>query len=100
MIRDFNIVLKNLDGSELLDESQKPARLGKLTIDALMAPTEKGVTGEQKLQRYTLAHRIYDNPLTELTAEDISLCKRLIGDGYGPIVVGQAYQILDTDPTA
>jgi len=43
-----------------------------------------------------LATRIYANPEElDLTIEEIAKIKQLIGKGYGPLIVGQAWDMLE-----
>jgi hypothetical protein len=93
---DFLKRLAALDGSELMDNG-KPVTLGSVSVAALLATyPEDNTTGEAKAERWKLAQRIYaaDEPAT-VTVEEVVLLKKLIGTGYGPIVVGQAYAMFE-----
>jgi hypothetical protein len=71
--------------------------LKSIVVDALQAtfPDEQ-LSGEEKAKRWLLATRIYAHPQDiDLTAEEISTLKKVVGKGYGPLIVGQAYQMLD-----
>lgn len=52
--------------------------------------------GMEKRKRSQLADRIYgsDGPM-ELSVDDLSLLKQLVGDSCAPLVVGQVFPILD-----
>ena len=41
--------------------------------------------------------RIYNHPepLIELTADEVTLCKDLIGKRYNPLIVALAWEVLD-----
>jgi hypothetical protein len=72
--------------------------LKNCAIEALSAnfQQEGPVSGEEKARRWLLATRIYSNPGDiDLTSEEISLIKRLIGMAYVPLVVGQTWEMLE-----
>lgn len=91
------------DGSPVMD-GDKPVML-KLSVArvakrVLLAgfDDEKGLSGEDKLARWTLAQRI-NKGTKNYHAEDIALVKRLIAKAYTAAVVGPAYAILEGDET-
>jgi len=57
---------------------------------------EKTLAGKDKAYRYHLSERIYGakEPIT-LKAEKVTLIKELVGKAYLPLVVGQAWKLLD-----
>jgi len=69
------------------------------TTEALLASyeDEKSLSGEEKASRYTLALAIHASvePL-DLKAEDVVLIKKLVAKGYGPLIVGQAWMLLES----
>lgn len=86
---DFARVLKNLDGSEAVDERGRPLTLGKVAAVALNAP------GEDALHRGHLAMRVYGaGPDTDLTPEDAALIRDNLAATWAPIVVAQAHALL------
>ena len=90
---NFNQPIKNIQGEEIKDLTLKT-----VSVEALLATfsDEQSLSGEEKAKRYLLATRIYANPEDiDLTVEEISKIKQLIGKGYGPLVVGQAWEILE-----
>jgi len=61
----------------------------------------KELKGEEKVERYVLAMKIYNSDgLVDLKVEEISLLKKLIGRAYGPLTVGQAWEVLDPHEAA
>lgn len=56
----------------------------------------KPIDGEEKIRRYSLALQIH-NAKSEIDfpSEDITLLKKLIADIGSPLIVGQAWNILD-----
>ena len=101
MKRNLNVVLKTLDGQPLKEEHNGTARdvlLSRLAVNALLAnyEDEKNLSGDDKVKRFKLAQQINDaDGEVEVTAEQVSLLKSLIAKGYTPLVVGQAYEILE-----
>lgn len=97
---DFSQSLVDLDGKALVEQtSSKPITLRALAVNALMASfeDEKNLSGEEKVKRYEtalLVHNSQDEPI-EMTVEAVALIKRLIGRSYGPLLVGQAWKMLD-----
>lgn len=110
---DLNFKLKKLDGSDLIDlepdgldetgqpkfKPSKPLTLRKAIVDSLTSnfQDEQKLEAMKKAKRGWLAMKIWDHkdPLIELTAEEVTLCKDLIGKRYSPLVVAQAWSILD-----
>lgn len=101
-------VLQGLDGKELHVQEVKDGKVidtdRKLTLrvvctEALMLNNPQAmVTGEEKFKRYQLATKInLADDEVELKAEDIAKLKTLIGESYGTLVVGRAYDLLDPE---
>jgi hypothetical protein len=93
---DFSKRLIAIDGSELADNG-KPITLGGVSVAALLANyPDENTTGDVKAERWKLAQRIFsaDAPAT-VTVEEVVILKKLIGAAYGPVVVGQAYALLN-----
>jgi hypothetical protein len=97
---NFNQSIKQLGKDEpLLKPNSKEAFcLKDAAIDSLLAPTPPGErqSGEEKAKHYLMAMRIYTNPEdVDFTVEEISKIKQVIGNGYAPLVVGQAWEMLE-----
>lgn len=105
----FDTVLKGLDGLPLLDEQQdsapepdaekekpEPLVLRKIAVRALMVVLEsdREMRGEKKAKIWKLAMAVHGGN-DEITAEDAVLLKERIGQAYSPLVVGQAYEIIE-----
>lgn len=101
MKRNLNVVLKTLDGQPLKEDHNGAVRdvqLSRLAVNALLVnyPDEQSLSGEDKVKRFKLAKQINDaDGDVEVTAEQVALLKSLIAKGYTPLVVGQAYEILE-----
>ena len=70
--------------------------LRRVCVEALLAqhPGET-VDGNEKLKRFQLAQKIHGAESISLTAEEVALSKRLIGQAFAPLVSGQAWLLLD-----
>ena len=94
---DFSKAITDLEGKPV-KEGDNAVSLKIVTINALMAAfeDEKGLSGEDKLKRYTLGQTIQkaEGPV-ELTVEQVSMIKNLIGKAFGTLIVGSAYQLLE-----
>jgi hypothetical protein len=95
---DFHAQIKNLDGSSIPVSPTDPAplTLGRVAQDVLIANNLPGdtATPDEKARRFWLAMKIHDGTQT-LTAEEIAMLKRVIGLGYGPLIIGRTTELLD-----
>ena len=90
---NFNQPIHNIQGEDIKDLTLK-----SISVEALLATfsDEQSLSGEEKAKRYLLATRIYaDSEGLDLTVEEIAKIKQLIGKGYGPLIVGQTWEMLD-----
>ena len=104
MAINFDAKFLDLDGNEVKDRqlgadgkiTENTTTLGKCAANALLALTDadKDMTGETKVKRYDLAMRVVRGDVS-LKAEDISEIKKAIGKHYAPLIVGQAWRMLD-----
>lgn len=97
MRRDFSPSLINLDGSPAKDDKEKAITFASTSLTALLSVNpESRVTAEEKARRYTVAMKINRDPSkVDLTAEEIILVKKAVGEFHGPLVVGQTYEMLE-----
>lgn len=87
--------LKNIDGSPIEGQS---VTIRNVLMTALLATSAADEPdGEEKFKRYQLAQRIQSLESIELTAEEAAKLKRLVGIGYGVVVIGQIYPLLNGD---
>lgn len=94
MLKDFNFILKNIDGSDASDgEESITAKM--IAVNALLASPDKNESGEEKLSRYKIAMAINETGSVDLKSEEISLIKKMIGNVCTVLVVGQMYKFLD-----
>lgn len=68
--------------------------LADVCVNALMLP-EQGANGKQKYKQYELAKAISAKASVDVSAEDISIIKELVGKHYAPAVVGVVWDMLE-----
>lgn len=95
---DFGATINGLDGKPMQKDDKTTLSLEEVATTALLSsyPDEQNLDGVEKNKRFWLAKKIHDqrkDPV--LTADEIALIKRLIAKAYNPLVVGQAWTILD-----
>jgi hypothetical protein len=95
---DFTQVLTDLDGKAIEDSDHKPFTLGKAAVIALVTsyPDENGLKDIEKFKRAELASKISKNSHVNLSSEETTLVKTLIGKAYGPVVIYKAWPMLDS----
>lgn len=95
---DFNQELKQLNGHSFVDPDGKETKttLGQICEQALLAayPDEKDLPGAEKFERWKLATKV-KGPDVNLSSEELTKLKMLIGKAFPPLVVGQAWKMLD-----
>ena len=97
MLVKVNVPLKTLDGQTMkdnIDGQVVDATLKLIAVNAILSPVQKE-SGIEKVKKFNLAQRIYDNDTVELSVEEVSLIKERIGELFPPLVVGQAFKMLD-----
>ncbi len=93
---DFKQKVFNLDGDAFKGDDDKTVPLSQFCVSSLLANygDEQGVTGEEKFKRYELASKIKDKE-ADVTAEEISKIKLLVGKSFAPVLVGPIYLALE-----
>lgn len=81
------------------NSAPKPLTLRDVCAQALLAsyPSDEGMSGADKFKRGALGMQIagsHDGNIT-LTAEEISMVKEYIGKAFGPLIIYQAWAIID-----
>jgi len=101
---NLNQALKNLDGTDIISPPEKDEKKGKPFLlktacaNALLGAYrgEENLSGADKTKRYHLATEIFkSNGAVDLSIDDIKLLKDLIAKMASPLIVGQAFDILD-----
>lgn len=97
-IKDLSAVITDINGNPL-KEGEGSATIQSVIVQALLGtfPDEQSVTGDEKFRRFNLATRIHaaKDGKVDLLPEDIVLAKNLVGKGYGALVVGQVFTLLN-----
>ena len=85
-------------GKEMMNGAEV-STLKNISIDCLMYPTQtefQSMGGSEKVKRHDLGVKILNNgDNAELTVEECSTLKRLIGERYLPVVVTQSWALID-----
>jgi hypothetical protein len=96
---DCSAEMKTLDGKSIVKDADDKSILTfrDVIVNALLSSTEqeKNITGEEKFKRYALAKRAYDLEVFEITTEEAVLIKKLVSLIYAPLIVGQAWNIIE-----
>ena len=110
---DFTAKLMQIDGKAPIQQEKKDkdaegkpvSTMVDLTLEevctqALLTPyqDETAITGEEKAQRYQIAKTIARTAAGETTvlkSEDILAIKKLLPKLYAPLIVGQAFDLLE-----
>jgi len=100
MTKDFSTALQNADKTPMkrTASSDSPvATVGDVIGDALLAVSEndRGLSGDQKNQRYKLWKKLEGGGEKSFSLEEASLIKQVVGNVYGPLIVGQIYDLLE-----
>jgi translation initiation factor RLI1 len=98
----MDTVLRTFDGdaiTEVVKVNDKTApkeyTLLRACCDALLEQDINDLSGDDKVKRYILAKKISRKGIVTLKAEEVSLLKDLIGKRFYPVIVAQAWAILD-----
>lgn len=62
-------------------------------VNALLGVVEKD-KGVDKIRKYELAKKVYSNDEVDLDENEIKLIKDRVGEAFGPVIVGQIYELL------
>jgi hypothetical protein len=100
MLIDFSTAIRDFDGKEIEDGGVVTLR--SLSINALLAPLADAsgrpeqLPGTEKVRLATLAQAIHTSAeKLDFKAEDITLLKERIGRAYSPLIVMQAWKLLE-----
>ena len=94
---NVNQELKTFGNETLKDGEGNVFTLKGICATVLLGqPQNEKATGEEKMKRYDLAKKIWTaEGEVDLKAEDISLLKKLVGESYLPLIVGQVWAMLE-----
>jgi len=94
----LDVEFKTLEGEPVKGPGGSNLNLRTACITSLLTPGEgdKSLSGDKKYERFKLSQTIHNaKEDIELKAEDKALLKKLIGEIYLPLIVGQAFDMLD-----
>ena len=87
--------LCDLTGKPLKEPGGASPTVKDVVVNALITATEGTPTATDKFARYQLARKIAKGGDVDLTPEDLTLVKLVVGQVYGPLVVGQVFEWAD-----
>lgn len=95
MNRNFNAPMLDLEGNPYADA----ATLKSVAFAAVQAQLEgdERLDVDSKMRIYTLAGKIVRGGIVEVSAEDLTLMKARIAKAYPPLVMGEAFRLLEED---
>ena len=96
---DFDAMLKALDGNPIpFDDKGQPTTLKDVCVAPLvneLGNDRESSTGDDKFKRWQLAGRIAKGGVVEISADEVKMLKERIGKGYGAVIVGPAWTLLE-----
>ena len=97
MMVDMNRKFVDMDGKDIMTPDGKLFTLRDAAKTALISAyqDEQSLSGEDKYARYETCMKIAPSGQSELSIEDISLIKQLIGKAFAAMIVGQAWDMLE-----
>jgi len=93
---DVTKVLKDFDDNPIMDVKNGEtveATIRMAIVNALLTPS-KNDKGTEKLEKFTLAQRVYGDDEVDLNEDEIKLIKDKIGELFAPMVVGRIFELL------
>lgn len=95
MIRNFESPMLDLEGQPYSDA----ATLKSVVFGAIRAqvPGDDQLSIENKMRLYVLAGKVAKGGVVEVSAEDLALMKDRVGKAYPPLVMGEAFRLLEED---
>lgn len=95
MTKNVDVPLTDLSGNPLAEPGGKQPFVKDVLTAALVNATEGNPTAADKYARYKLARKLDKGGDVELSPEDLVLIKLVVGQVYGPLVVGQVFEWSD-----
>lgn len=94
MMINTDVKILQITGEPVKDDKGNSATVKSVILDALSTPIQNEM-GDVKFRKYGISKKIFDNEPVDLSAEEISLIKELIGKFYAPQVVGFIWNYLE-----
>lgn len=100
MALDFTQKITQLDGTDLKGPDGKPTELTLATVAETALNSsfedERNLDGAEKVKRFLLSEKIEKGQKdVTVSADDIALIKKVVAKAYNPLIVGQAWRMLD-----
>ena len=97
MKRNVTQAINDMSGKPISDKPEE-AMLRRICLEVLMNTLrgDDNMPGAEKARLYALGMKIQAEAEPDLPVEDWTLIKDRIGKAYGPLVVGQAYAMIDS----
>ena len=100
---DLTTPLKSYDGKDIqTGETAGEVATLRFVLEraCINADAQKHAAPDQKYKIYKLLRRVHAaDPELELSAEDLTLLKQLVGELFGVNVVGVVYDLLEQAPS-
>jgi hypothetical protein len=98
---NLSAVIRDLKG-EVIKDGKNDLTLSTVCCGALLTPLpdETNLSADEKVRRFKLAVKLCDGGQQDLSSEEITMLKQLVGKVYPPLTVGRAFEILDPDAAA
>jgi hypothetical protein len=98
--KNFDVPLKNLDGTDVIDQEEGPNKgktlsLNRLIVQALENDPALNLNYNDKVYRFTLAQKIQKGGDIELIVEDLKTIKDVVSAHFKPLVVGRVNEIIE-----
>lgn len=95
---DTTQVLKNIAGQPMKDNDGNgnviDATLKLALVNSILSSVQKE-SGVDKVKKYELAKRVYENDEVDLNEDEIKLIKDRVAEAFqSPLIVGQIFEIL------
>lgn len=94
---DVTQILYDLDNEAMKNPKGNVATLRWICCEALLSPhpKEQDLDQLEKVKRFQLAKRISKDDKVELSVDELALLKRLVGQGFPPLVVGLVCEMVE-----
>lgn len=91
---NFDKIVTNLDGSEIIDVGV-PVNLKQVMVNLLLMSykDEETLSGAEKFKRGELARKVFYGE--DFTVDELADIKKIIGKGGSSLVVWHVYSIID-----
>lgn len=95
--KNLDLPIVDINGKPLPKDTGGETLVKDIAVSALFGQyaDEQALSGDEKFRRFKLAMTVNDGGSQDLSPEDVVLIKKLVGKAYGPLIVGQVYNVLN-----